>query len=159
PSTDVIAELLTNEPVGAILDLDQPVDVAFGLKGQGVASTPIFAVAVAVKDADQAKYAFTGGRFKLVPVASGALRIEDTSKKPPRGEDEDQPEDEERSARHCEIGAAFGTAPVRLVCAESTVALDAFSSYLRRTATRSTATTDLHVELRTAPLKPFMKEQ
>jgi len=164
PQSEQVTELLTSEAAGPIVDLDQPIDFAVAVVGSGSRMKDLTAFSAAVKDPDKVKAALAE-RYKLVPGDNGVIVIQGLGK-PAReaaGDDSDddakRPPEDGGTVRTCELAPAFGDAPVRLVCALSPKALAELGPWLTRTATRSTSTGDLHVELHMKPLEPTIADQ
>jgi hypothetical protein len=166
PQSEQVTELLTSEAVGPIVDLDQPIDFAVAVIGSGARMKDLSAISAAVKDPDKVKAALAD-RYKLVPGDNGALVIQGLGKPKAKDEDEDDDGDDDgkangsegESARTCELAPAFGDAPVRIVCGLTPKALTELAPWLTRTATHATSSTDLHVDVRMAPLKQTIAEQ
>jgi hypothetical protein len=169
PQSEQVTELITSEAVGALVDLDQPIDFAVAVSGTGMRVRTSAAISAGVKDPEQARTSLAE-RFKLVPGDNGTTLIkglgrpshkagstsdddEDTDGKP-----DPEPGGDEDGNRVCELAASFGDAPVRLVCAGSSSALAELGPWLTRTATRAPATADLHVEVRLDPLRSTINE-
>jgi len=55
PQSEQVSELLTSEAVGAVVDLDQPIDFAVGVTGSGARTKDLTAVSAAVKDPDKVR--------------------------------------------------------------------------------------------------------
>jgi hypothetical protein len=147
PGAEEIGALLTGEPSGAALDLDQSIDYAVSLRGTHKRG----AMSAAVKSLDAAKAAFA--KYKLVPGENGALRIEGLGKP-----NDDATNSDDGEARVCEIAPSYGAAAARLVCGDSDDALHDLAPWLTRTATRATYPADLHVEGRLAPVRPLVEQ-
>jgi hypothetical protein len=142
PGAEVLAELVSGAPVGKILDLSQPIDVAVLLGGDARSPDPQIAVSAAVKSLDEVR-GLLGDRYKLSSGANGALHIEGLG----GGDD-----------HVCDIAPAFGAASMRLVCADSAAGGEALVPWLTRSAPREAYTPDLHVEVRLAPVRPIVKQ-
>ena len=142
PGAEVLAELVSGAPVGKILDLSQPIDVAVLMGGDARSPDPQIAVSAAVKSMVDVR-GLLGDRYKLSSGANGALHIEGLG----GGDD-----------HVCDIAPAFGSAPMRLVCADSAAGGEALVPWLTRSAPRETYAPDLHVEVRMAPVRPIVKQ-
>jgi hypothetical protein len=160
PQSDQVTELLAGEGLGAILDLDRPIDFAVAVSGSGSQMQALVAVAGGVRDLEAAKAALSE-HHKLVPAANGAILIKGVSRHPhaPSGPDEDAKDDDDEDAHTCELAPAFGAAATRLVCAWDPASLAALGPWLTRGATRTSSVNDAHVDLRMAPLKPAIIEE
>jgi hypothetical protein len=164
PQSEQVTELLTSEAVGAVVDLDQPIDFAVAVVGTGTKMKDLTALSAAVKDPEKVK-ASLAERYKLVPGDNGALVIQGLGKPARETADDDSDDDgkrapEERDAsRTCELAPAFGDAPVRLVCGFTPRALAELGPWLTRTATRGASTADVHVEVRMKPLQSTLADQ
>jgi hypothetical protein len=145
PGPSEVGQLITGEPTGNLVDLDQPIDFAIVMRGP----QPRGAMSAAVRSLDEARLAFS--KYKLVPGENGALHIEGLGK--PDDADKDGDEGE---ARVCELLPSFGPAAMRIVCAESQRTLDELGPWLARTVPRSTYPSDLHVELRVSPIRELV---
>jgi hypothetical protein len=153
PTGAELVRSLSDEAVGDVIDLSQPVDVALtvGISLRGV--DPAIAIAVAVRSFEQAK-AKLGEQHRLVAGANGDLRVErarnrdrDTSR-PAGGDDQGDDDDDAPTCvlAHAPEGAA------RLVCGGPS-ALEALTPYLARTMPRAKWTSDVHLELRPEPVR------
>src|SRR5439155_18787268 len=125
-----LGEIVSGDAVGAIVDLDQPIDFAIEATPRGMSVKPNAAISAAVKSLDAAKSALA--KYKLVPGDNGSLRVEGLGKVPEADGDEEGP------SRVCALAPSFGAASTRLVCGDSQAALDALAPYLTRTASRTT---------------------
>jgi len=168
PQSEQITEILTSEAIGAVVDLDQPIDFALSVVGTGARMRPQGAVSAGVKDPDKAK-ASLSERFKLVPGDNGTTLIKGLGRSSHAGGDDDDEDSDGKpdapgggdddGERSCELAAAYGDAPVRIVCAWSSKALAELGPWLTRTATRAPTTADLHLEVRMDPLRSTINEQ
>ncbi len=150
--SDVVSELIAGDSVGAVVDLDQPIDVAAYAALKMSKGKAGFAISAAVTSLEKAKAAFSQGDMKLVPAGGGILRIDGMG--PPKGEEEE--DEEERRA--CALVPAYGAASTRLVCGFGADAINALAPYLARTATRAPSVSDVHVEVRLAAVHAFVQE-
>lgn len=144
PNVDVLVEFMIGESVGRVLDASQPIDAALVVNTKTRSIKPMIAVSAAVRSMDEAKSAFSKG--KLEPWTNGALRI--TGLGPPGEEDE----------HLCVLAPSVGAASARLVCGDSEPALEALVPYLTRTAPKESTTSDLHVMLRTEPVRETIQQ-
>ncbi len=142
PGAEVVSELVSGAPVGKILDLSQPIDVAIVLGGDARSPDPQVAVSAAVKSMDEVR-GLLGDKYKLSGTANGAMRLEGLG----GGDD-----------HVCDLTPAFGSAPMRLVCSDSSAAAESLGPWLARSAPREAYPSDLHVELRMAPVRPIVKQ-
>jgi hypothetical protein len=148
PGSEVAAEMLTGERTGKLVDLDQPVDLAFATDAQKHTFSPTWAVAAAVLSLDGARSALSA-RYKLVPGDNGATVISGLG-----GGDGDA--DDDGHPRACELAPAAGASPARLVCASSDAALRALAPFLTRTTPRRTIASDIHMEMHFEPVRGFI---
>jgi len=154
PQSEQVSELLAGQPVGPLVDLDQPVDFALAINGAGTHVRALVAVSAAVKDVEAAKAALSD-RYKLVPGENGALLIQGLGPRSSNeGADDGDSDGDDGDHRACELAPAFGAAPMRIVCGEDAKALSEIGPWLARTATRAASTSDLHLDMRMRPLKP-----
>jgi hypothetical protein len=144
PGANEVGALVAGEPLGPIVDLDQPLDFVLTLRGR----EPHGAISAAVRSMDEAKAALA--KFTLVPGENGAFEIQGLGK--PAGDGDGDVE--AGNARVCELIPSFGAAATRLVCAETKGALRELAPWMARTAPRTTFPADVHVELRFAPIRP-----
>ena len=166
PQSEQITQLLTNDDanggMGAVVDLDRPIDFALAVTGVGARLGTLVAVAAGVRDLDAAKAAL-GDRYRLVPGDNGALVIQGAARgrSPHGGGPDDDKSDDDRSddARVCELAPSYGPSAWRLVCAWDRKSLAALGPWSTRGAPRATASTDAHVDVRMAPLKPTISEE
>jgi hypothetical protein len=170
PQSEQLTELLTSEAIGPVVDVDQPVYFALTVVGSGLRmKPPMFAISAAVKDPDKVK-ATLADRYKLVPGDNGTTLIQGLGrpahKADAAAQDDDDDDDDGKPApgaagsggdddhaRTCELAASSGDAPVRIVCGLGKADVAALGPWLTRTAPRTAATADLHVDVRLAPLK------
>lgn len=158
PESEQLSELLTGEAVGALIDVDRPIDAVVTVVGSGMhMKPPMIAISAALKDPDKARSSL-GNRYKLTPRDNGVTLIEGLGRRSKAGDDDDadgSPDADggDAGSRACELAPSFGDAPVRLVCAQNAKALAELGPWLTRTATRASSTSDVHLELRLAPLK------
>ena len=164
PGAEQVTELLTSEAVGALADVDQPIDFAVSVTGKLTKMDVFAAVSAAVKDVDKAK-AMLSERYKLVPTADGSVLIQGLGR-PAHGDGDDdnggggggdrKPAGEPQ--RTCELAPAFGLSATRLVCAWSNKALRDLAPWLTRTATRAQTTGDIHVDVLFKPLEGYIDQ-
>jgi hypothetical protein len=157
PLSEEVTELLTGEAVGPLVDLDQPIDFAVAVVGNGPRTRDETAASAALKDADRAR-ASLSERHKLVPLENGALLVQGLGRSGRRDDDQGS-DDLEDEHRVCELAPAYGAVATRLVCAVSLKALAELAPWLTRTAARVTTTSDLHLELRMQPLRSTISTQ
>lgn len=139
--------------VGAVLDLSQPVDIGIAVDTRGKTERMGFAFAAGARSVDDVKSAL-GGQFGFSPMTNGAWRIE--AMKTPRPDDDDEGPARVRS---CVVAPAFGSAAARVVCAPKPGPVDQLWPYLVRGATRVTASSDVHVEVRADALRSLFGER
>ncbi len=173
PQSEQVSEILTTEAIGPVVDLDQPVDFAVAVVGSGSHMKDLTAVSAAVKDPDKVR-ASLAERYKLVPGDNGTTLIQGLGRTESKDDDSDDDDDgddvqnksdksgdgdDADARRTCELAAAAGDAPVRIVCGFTGKALTELGPWLTRTAPRAQSTSDLHADLRMGPLKPTISEQ
>ena len=155
PQSEQVTEIIANESIGALVALDQPIDLAVAVSGAGARMTTMIAVSAAVRDLEHAK-TILAERHKLTPGDNGVLVIQRIARSPRRGGDGDNDgrSDEDGDDTHtCELAPAYGAAPTRLVCAWDPKALAALGPWLTRGATRQASTSDAHVDVYMQPLR------
>ncbi len=156
PQSEEVTRILGGEDLGAIVDLDRPIDFAVIVSGSGPRLTSALGASAAVRDLEAAKSAI-GAHHKLVAGANGALVIMPPERAPrPSGGDDDGSDEDDHA---CEIAPAYGDGAYRLVCAGDAKELAALGPWLTRGATRETSTFDAHVDLRVEPLKPTITQE
>ncbi len=144
-----VGSVVTGEPTGNLIDLDYPIDFALVLHGR----EPRGAISAAVKSLDEARLTFS--KYKLVRGENGVIRIDGLGKSDEGAKDEDE---ERGEARVCELVPSFGPAATRIICAESAATLHELGPWLARSATRATYPSDLHVQVRLAPVRPLVDQ-
>jgi hypothetical protein len=155
PQSEQVTEALTGQPLGALVDLDQPIHLAVAVSGSGMRLQPLIGVSAGIRDVDAAKAALAQ-RYKLVPGDDGALIIQSLGH-PPRGSDtpDDDRASDDEDPRAGEIAPAYGAPAMRLVCGWDAKSLAALGPWLTRGATRDRPpSADAHLELHMAALKP-----
>jgi hypothetical protein len=166
PQSEQLTEVVTSEAVGPIVDPDQPVDFVVAVSGAGLRIKPVAAISAAVKDPEKAK-ASLADRFKLVPGDNGTTLIKGLGggRRDSQDDDDDDsdgkpdsPSGDDDGGRVCELAPSYGDAPVRIVCAWSSGALSDLGPWLTRTFTRTATKSDLHVEVKMAPLRTTIDE-
>ena len=159
PQSDQVTEIVAGQPLGAIVDLDQPIHVAVAVAGAGVRLTPLVAISAGIRDVDAVKAALSA-RYKLTPGANGALVIQSLGHPSrPDGTDDDKGSDDD-DPRACELAPSYGSPAMRLVCGWDAKSLAALGPWLTRGATRDRLpAADAHVELRMEPLKPTIAQE
>jgi hypothetical protein len=159
PQSEQVTDLLADQPMGAIADLDRPIDFAIAVTGSGTRLHPLVAFSAGVRDLEAAK-ATLAERYKLVPGENGALLIQGqaATKRRPADSDEDDG-DESEEIHPCELAPAYGTSAMRLVCGLDAKSLAGLAPWMTRGATRLSATTDAHFDLRMAPLRPTIAQE
>lgn len=168
PQSEQVSEMITTEAVGAIVDLDKPIDFALAVVGSGARAKRLVAVSAAVADPEKTKSSLAE-RYTLISAGNGAMLVQglgrashdeddeaDDDDNDKRGGGDKSGDDEDR--RTCELAPAYGAAPMRLVCGMNAKAVSELGPWLTRTATRAVPTSDLHVEARMKPLKETIAE-
>jgi hypothetical protein len=154
PGADDVADIVTDLDVGALIDLDAPIDVAVAVQGHGEHIKPVYAIALGVRAGAAPgslphvkSSSIGGGIFKLQPRAL------------PRADNGDSSDDDDDSgSKSCQVIPSFGTSAMRLVCGSSDAAVTELGPYLARTATRATFNSDLHVEAKLDPLRSTIEQ-
>jgi hypothetical protein len=155
--TGEVTRLLAGEDLGAIVDLDRPIDFAVTVAGTGPRLSSAIGASAAVRDVEAAKSSLAE-HHKLIPGSNGALLIQAThAPRAPSGGDDDSSDDDD--VRACELAPAYGDGAFRLVCADDAKELAALAPWLTRGATRETSTVDAHVDLRMQPLKATISQE
>lgn len=163
PGSELVGSMI-DEGLGTVVDLSQPVDGAALVKGAGRSPSLLAAVSIPVRSLEEAKARLgethriesgPNGQFFVHGVGRpGASKPAKAPKRPGRArgrERDDIDEEEDDDGEGCVLAPAPGST-ARLVCGERD-ALDALVPYLTRTAVRQAYTSDVHVELRPAPVK------
>ena len=145
PGAEAAGSLLAGESVGKAIDLTQSIDLAVAVPPSGTSMRPMIAVSAGVRSLEDAK-AQLSDKFTLVPGDNGALRIVAKS-----GGDEDDD-------RPCALVPSFGRAATRLICADGAGSMQALAPYLARTAPREVTSSDVHAEIRLAPVRPLVQQ-
>jgi hypothetical protein len=160
PQSEQLSELVVGEPVGPLIDVDQPVDFALAVNRPGggpPSDTALFSVSAGIRDLDVAKAALTE-RYKLVPADNGALVIQGLGTAADSGADEEDRDSQAR--RTCELAPAYGSSATRLVCAlGDPKALTELGPWLTRGATRMRSTSDVRVDVRVQPMKSLVSDK
>jgi hypothetical protein len=152
PQSEDVTELVAGERIGALVDLEQPIDFAVTMTMHGASPKPLGAISAAVKSMDDAKQVLS--KYKLTPGSNGSFKIEGLGKVAGDADDDGGGDD-----RSCALVPAFGAATTRIVCGDSDASLEALTPYLARTMPRTTFPSDVHVEVRLAPVQPFVEKQ
>lgn len=148
PTGKELLRSIADDAVAEVVDLGQPVDAAMAASFGHGRFSPLYAYSVAVKSYDAAKTAL-GRSHRLVPLTNGQVKVLDMGlrgdAKPEKGEEE-----EGEDATTCILAHAPNGA--RLVCGGG-AAPETLGPYLARTVASASWTSDLHLELRTEPLR------
>jgi hypothetical protein len=156
PGADDVADLVTDLDVGALIDLDAPIDVAVAVEGHGQHIKPVYAIALGVR-AGAAPGSLP--HVKSSSIGGGIFKLQPRSiPKPDNGDVHGDDDDDDDGSKSCQVIPAFGTSATRLVCGSSDAAVTALGPYLARTATRATFNSDLHVEARLDPLRSTIEQ-
>jgi hypothetical protein len=183
PDAAGIAEFVAGENLGPVIDLEQPIDLAVAVSMKGGVPEVMIGVSAALRSMEDARQVL-GERFKLAAGKNGSFRVHGMDE----DEDRRRPCDlmpafgpgvSGPSSRHASVPGApdgpgvsgvspdgpgvsgvspDGGAPARLVCADSVAACDALGPYLARSAARIKTTSDLHAEIKLAPIRPIVQE-
>jgi hypothetical protein len=148
--------MIAGQDLGAIADLDRPIEIAVTVAGAGPHLSKAVGVSAAVRDIEVAKSLVGALHYDLVPGSNGALVIQRAGRHPQASDDA---EDSDDDANVCELAPASGDAAFRLVCGWDAKALATLGPWLTRGATRETSTNDLHVDLYMQPLRPTLDEE
>lgn len=141
----LMAEAITDMPVGDVLDLGQPVDVALTVEGNTRSPKVAWAVSAALSQSGGTEQ-LLGKHFVLTPGAGGVVRLDL------------QKDAQDDTDRRCAIYPAYPAPNKRIVCAESESAIRDLAPYLVRTRTRAAVTRDVEVEVRGAPVRGLLTE-
>jgi hypothetical protein len=153
PQSEQVTEAMTGVPMGALVDLDQPIHFAVSISGSGMSISPLIAVSAGIRDLEAAKSALAA-RFKLVPWENGGLLIQSLGHA--GGDTNDDSSDDD--ARPCAIEPSFGAPAMRLVCGVTNKSLSVLGPWLTRGATRAPLpTADLHADFKMEALKPTVQ--
>jgi hypothetical protein len=155
PQSEQLTEVLAGEALGAIVDLDRPIDFALAVTGSGARLSSEIAVAGGVRDLEAAK-ATLAEHHKLVPADNGAILIESNAG---RSHGDDKGDDDDSDSHACELLPAYGASATRIVCAWDPQSLAALGPWLARGATRTTSPLDAHVDVRMQSLKPAIADE
>jgi hypothetical protein len=134
-----LAAMVLGAPLGAVLDLDQPIDFAVS-DVDSLEGSPKIAGAVALTDPGAAREILEK-YYKAVPTGPGVLRLE------PR---DDAPDG--ASPRPCMLAPSSGpdgaaSRAIRLVCGDGADSVRHLGPYLTRTMSRLASRDDLRVEV------------
>lgn len=174
PNGSELVRALTDDAVGDVVDLSQPIDGAVSVTLSRRGPEALFAFSVAVKGLDEAKVKL-GERHRLVPGANGHYKVEGIGKSsrqmPPasardgHGEQDDDEDDDDDTG--CVLapavvpsissGATPSSGGARLVCGSS-AAMESLVPYLTRTMPREKWSSDVHVEVRPEPVRAPLSE-
>jgi len=154
PQSEQLSEFMAGGPLGPIVDLEQPADLAVATNGKDDIGA-LIAVAAAVRDPEAAK-ALLAEKFKLVPGDNGVITLRPAPPQP-NGSGEDGKSDDDRHP--CELSPAAGAAAMRLVCGLDAASLTALGPWLTRTAPRRPPGPDAHLEMRFGPMKATIGDQ
>ena len=143
---DNLVALAVGAPIGAIVDLDQPIDLAVSDVDSPEATMKV-AGAVALIDPAVARETLEK-YFKWTPTGAGVVRLQ------PR---EDAPDG--ATPHPCMLSPAFGPAPngVRLVCGDGEESVRHLGPYLARTMTRLTSGDESRLEVFVRELRHVKK--
>ncbi|MCA9585112.1 MAG: hypothetical protein KC657_07130 [Myxococcales bacterium] len=147
PSSSELVRLVSDEGMGDIVDLSQPVDGAIAILGRGNDPQPAVAVSVALKGLEQTKTALARSGRKTRPGPNGQVFVEMR----PHGDDEDE------SDEICSIAPAVGPGGGRMVCGDRS-AVEALTPYLTRTAPRLEWPADVHAEVRLSAVRDALEQ-
>jgi hypothetical protein len=152
PGSEVVAEMLTGDRTGKLIDLDQPVDLVVATDSTKHAFSQNWAVAAAVLSLEDAKTALSV-HYKLVPGDNGAIVISGLGGADSDGDDDGHPH---ACSLAPAVGPGPGPGPARLVCGSSDGALRALLPFLTRTSPRRTIASDVHLEMHSEPVRGFI---
>jgi len=154
PNSGSLVDSLTDDTLGAAVDLSRPIEAAVTLSGNGHDPKPLAAVSVAVRSFDDAKDKL-GAHHRLVPRPGGQFFVGGIGKSEPTDHDgANEDEDEKDDAVGCVLAPAVKD--TRLVCGKKP-ALDALVPYLTRTLPRKSWPSDVHVEVFADPVREPLK--
>ena len=150
PGAAELVRSVTDEAVASAVDLSKPVDAAVVLGGSVHSPKLVFAFAVAVTSLDDAKTKLAA-KHPITPGPNGSFFVAGIGKPagapPTSGRKSDDDDDE---GIDCTLAPA--TTGARLVCGAK-AARETLVPYLTRTMPRLQFTSDLHIEVRFAPLR------
>lgn len=150
-------ELFGNDRAARTIDLSKPVDLVVTMDDRRGRPNPNVAMSAAIRSLDEAR-SIIGEKNDLVPSENGVVKIvpRAASKADHGDKRSEEDDDDDDDDRRCALAPAFGTAPYRLVCAETEPALGKVLAYLTRGVTRIPLDQDVHVEAYAGPLKKFV---
>jgi hypothetical protein len=154
PQSEQVSEIIAGGPLGSVVDLDEPIDLAVSATGKDDDIGGLVALAAGVHDPEAAK-ALLAERFKLTPASNGIIALRPAPPQP-NGSGDDGRSDDDRHP--CELAPAAGRAPMRLVCGLDEASLTALAPWLTRTAARADGGTDGHVEIHLGPVKKVLAD-
>ncbi len=157
PGAEQVTAMIADQDLGAIADLDRPIDVAVSVAGAGAHLSKAVAVSAAIRDLDAAKSALGALHYDLVAGSNGALFIQRAGRPAKPSDDSDESDGDD--ANVCEIAPSSGDAAFRLVCGWDGKALATLGPWLTRGATRESSTYDVHVDVHMQPLRPTIDEE
>jgi len=138
PDLEGLVTLAAGAPIGKVVELDQPVDLAVSdLEGEGEAKVAGSAVLTDPAGARETLEKY----FTWTPTGAGVVRLV------PR---DDAPDD--AKPRPCMLTPAFGSGG-RIVCGSDDAAVRHLGPYLARTMTRVASTDDFRLEILVSELR------
>ena len=143
---DAVAQLVTGEEAGSVVDLTQPIDLAVAADFAGAGPRVSFAMSIAAKPNARAALS---ERFDLVD-RHGVTRL-----RPKHGAGDDDGDDDDR---RCALFPSAGPSSSRLVCGGSDGALTGLGPYLTRTTPRAKYPSDVHLEARLDGVRPAIQQ-
>jgi hypothetical protein len=146
PGGELVMELMAGESLANVVDMSQPIDLAVAVSTKTPSIRPMAAISASVRSMDEAKAAL-GSRAKYEPSENGSFRVSGLG---PPGDDRDE--------HPCLLAPSAGPSSARLVCADSEQALKMLAAYLTRTAPNEKTSSDLHVTVRTEPVRDTLAQ-
>ena len=158
PEAEQVTSILADQDLGAIADLDRPIDFAVSVAGAGTHLSKAIAVSAGVRDIEAAKSQLAAHHYELVTGSNGALLIQRAGRHSSAPDDSDDSHDG-GDPNVCEIAPAYGDPAFRLVCGWDAKGLATLAPWLTRGATRASSTYDLHVDVHMQPLRPTIDQE
>lgn len=148
PSTSELVKLVSDEGMGDVVDLSQPVDGAIAIVGRGSDPQTAVAVSVALRDFGRTKETLAKSGRRTRPGPNGQVFVEMRA----RASDEDDEADE-----ICSVAPAVGPGGGRLVCGDR-AGVEALTPYLTRTAPKLSWPSDVHAEVRLSAVRDALEQ-
>ena len=158
PDSAAVTQLLAKEPLGALIDLDKPMEFVATLSGEKSKMKAAFVLSASVDSLEEA-LVLARKRHTVRESEPGIfpLGFEPTKKAKPqkaKGDPDDDDDDDEKdddSKLSCVIAAALGPSPARFVCGNEQ-GLAELVPYATRTLPTRGSKEGVHVEVQTEVL-------